>query len=216
MLDLGILAIQVIDVFVVKAGVIGWLIWLLSIVVVGLSVNFFLQIRRATILPDEIKAQIQEMFSAKQYREVIDMTEGQSDMLSYMIHSALTEAPHGYPAMERAMEEAAEEQTTKLLRKIEWLNLIGNIGPMMGLLGTVWGMIGAFFTIVEKGTPNPADLANDIGVALVTTMLGLCVAIPAMSVYAIMRNKIDALSSEAILVSQEMISTFRPTARKSG
>jgi biopolymer transport protein ExbB len=203
------------DILVIAGGPIGWLIWLISFAMIGISIHFFIQTRRVNILPEMIRMQIEEMFEAKQYREVIDVTAGQTDFLSYVMHSALTEAPHGYPAMERAMEEAAEERTTKLLRNIEWLNLIGNIGPMLGLLGTVWGMIQAFFKIVEKGgSPNPADFAGAIGVALVTTLLGLMVAIPALSVYAFLRNRIDALSSEAMLVSQELISTFRPTAKK--
>ena len=112
------------------------------------------------------------------------------------------------------MEEAAEERTTKMLRSIEWLNLLGNVGPMLGLMGTVWGMILAFFTMVRKGGDvNAADLAGDIGVALVTTLLGLGVAIPALTVFSIMRNKIDALTSETMMTSQELVSAFRPAGK---
>jgi biopolymer transport protein ExbB len=218
MTDIGMLAaeqVNFLNILVVKGGVIGWLLWGISVVVVALAIHYFLTIRRMSILPGMTLDQIREMFSAKQYREAIDLTAEQSDFLSYTVHAALSEAPHGYGAMERAMEEAAEERTTKMLRSIEWLNLIGNIGPMLGLLGTVWGMILAFFTIVElKGSPDPAALAGDIGVALVTTLLGLGVSIPALSVYAIMRNRIDALTSEAVLMAQELISTFRPARKK--
>ncbi len=208
------LAVNYLEILVVGGGVIGWIIWLISILVVALAINYFMAIRRTNILPEEAKLQIVELFEAKQYREAIDLTEMQPDFLSYIVHEALTEAPHGYPAMERAMEEAAEERTTKMLRSLEWMNLIGNIGPMLGLLGTVWGMIGAFFKIVEYGSPDPAKLAGDIGVALVTTLLGLAVSIPALSIFAIMRNRIDALTSEAILTAQELSSTFRPAAKR--
>jgi biopolymer transport protein ExbB len=216
MTDVSMLAAEVnfLHVLVVEGGAIGWLLWFISIIVVALAIHYFLTIRRMNILPPLTLDQIREMFDAKQYREAIDQTAEQSDFLSYTIHAALSEAPHGYGAMERAMEEAAEERTTKMLRSIEWLNLIGNIGPMLGLLGTVWGMIGAFFTIVQLGSPDPAALAGDIGVALVTTLLGLGVSIPALSVYAIMRNRIDALTSEAVLTAQELISTFRPARKK--
>jgi biopolymer transport protein ExbB len=203
------------EILVIGGGAIGWLIWLISFGMIGISIHFFIQIRKVNILPDLVRGQVEELFDNKQYREVIDITAEQTDFLSYVMHAALTEAPHGYPAMERAMEEAAEERTTKMLRNIEWLNLIGNIGPMLGLLGTVWGMIGAFFAIVEQGgTPKPADFAGDIGIALVTTLLGLMVSIPALSIYAFLRNRIDALTSEAVLASQELISTFRPSAKK--
>jgi len=132
-------------------------------------------------------------------------------MLSYIVHAALNEANHGYAAMERAVEEASEEKTSDMLRRIEWLNLIGNISPMLGLLGTVWGMIRAFMEIVKaRGMPPPENLAQSIGIALVTTLLGLSVAIPALSVFAVIRNRIDALSSQAIVAAEELIATFRP------
>lgn len=205
-----------IEVFVWPGGgVIGLILWALSIVTLAIIIEHLISIRRTNILPPVATEQIRSMFEDKQYREAIDMTAAQPDFLSYVIHAALTEAPHGYASMERAMEEASEERTTKLLRKIEWLNLIGNIGPMLGLLGTVWGMIQAFFKIVQEGgTPKPDKLAGSIGIALVTTLLGLAVSIPALAVYSLMRNRIDALSSEAMLVSQELISTFRPAAKK--
>ena len=129
-------------------GAIGYLLWCISVAMIALVIHFFITIRRMNILPTKLHEQVGGLFEDKKYRQAIDLTSQQGDFLSYMIHSALTEAPHGYAAMERAMEESAEQRTTQMLRSIEWLNLIGNIGPMLGLLGTVWGMIGAFFTIV--------------------------------------------------------------------
>jgi len=81
---------------------------------------------------------------------------------------------------------------------------------MLGLLGTVWGMINAFFNIVAAGggTPAPGQLAGSIGIALVTTLLGLAIAIPALAVYSIMRSRIDALTSEAMVASQQLLANF--------
>jgi biopolymer transport protein ExbB len=203
------------EVLFTGGGAIGFLLWGISVVVIALSINYLMRIRRINILPDDIRAQVEEMFANRQYREVIDMTSEREDFLSYALNAGLSEAPHGYASMERAMEEAAEEKTSNMLRSIEWLNLIGNISPMLGLLGTVWGMIGAFFSLEGMETVNPQQLAPDIGIALVTTLLGLGVAIPALSVYAFLRNRIDAQTSEAVMVTQELISTFRPSARKS-
>jgi len=192
-------------------GVIGMILWAMSILTLAIIVQYFIAIRRENVMPEMVLAQIQEMFEAKDYREAIEMTSTEPSYLSYVIHAALAEAAHGYPAMERAMEEASEERTTKLLRQIEWLNLIGNISPMLGLLGTVWGMINAFFELVAAGgSPEPEKLAGSIGIALVTTLLGLSIAIPALAVYSLMRNRIDALSSETMVASQELVSTFRP------
>jgi biopolymer transport protein ExbB len=202
------------DMLVLGGGTIGFVIWGLSVVTVAIIIQFVITIRRGTISPDLIRQQIQAMFENRQYREAIEATAGEPSMLSHVVHAAMTEAAHGYAAMERAMEEAAEERTTKLLRRIEWLNLIGNVSPMLGLLGTVWGMVLMFMEIGASPTmPPPNKLANSIGIALVTTLLGLGVAIPALSVFSIMRNRIDALSSEAMMISEELISTFRPAPK---
>jgi len=195
-------------------GYIGMILWALSIVTLAVIIQYFISIRRANIIPELVQQQVQGLFDNKQYREAIEVTATEPSMLSFVVHAGLAEAARGYTSMERAMEEAAEEKTTILLRKIEWLNLIGNISPMLGLLGTVWGMINAFMKIVEKGgMPSPADLAGSIGIALVTTLLGLAVAIPSLSVYAMMRNRIDALSNEAMVSAEELVAVFRPGAK---
>jgi len=201
--------------FIAGGGVIGWLLIAINFASWALIIEHFITIRRGNILPYPVQSQIDEMVEAGDFREVIEYTGAEPSMLSYMVHQSLTEAAHGYPAMERAMEEAGEERTSKLLRKIELLNIIGNVAPMLGLLGTVYGMIIAFSTIVREGDmPKPGVLAEGIGIALVTTFWGLVVAIPALAVYAFIRNRIDAVSGEAMLVAQDVISTFRPGRKK--
>ena len=106
------------------------------------------------------------------------------------------------------MEEAAEERTTRMFRNIEWLNLIGNVSPMLGLLGTVLGML-LMFMEFTGGTVDINKVSGKIGIALVTTLLGLSVAIPATSAYAILRERIETLTDEALAVSQELIVHFR-------
>ena len=203
--------IKYFHVLMVQCGTIGWILWAMSIVTLAIIVQYFITIRRDNILPPAVLDQIREMFDEKQYGEVIEMTADEPSFLSYVVHAGLSDASHGYPAMERAMEEAAEERTTKLLRQIEWLNLIGNISPMLGLFGTVWGMILAFQTLALKGgKADPTELSDSIGIALVTTLLGLAIAIPALAVYAVMRNRVDAVTSESMVAAQDLISTFRP------
>jgi biopolymer transport protein ExbB len=113
--------------------------------------------------------------------------------------------------MEKAMDEVSEEETIKLQQKISWLNLIGNIAPMMGLLGTVYGMIMAFNEITKLG-PNvtPADLSKGISAALVTTMLGLIVAIPTMAAFFYFRNKVVKVSLELAAIADDLVERFRP------
>jgi len=198
-------------VLMVQCGAIGWILWAMSVLTLAIIVQYFITIRRDNILPPVVLDQVRELFDEKQYGEAIEMSASEPSFLSYVVHAGLSDASHGYPAMERAMEEAAEERTTKLLRQIEWLNLIGNISPMLGLFGTVWGMILAFQELAASGgTADPADLADSIGIALVTTLLGLGVAIRSLAVYAMMRNRVDSLTSEAMVAAQDLISRFRP------
>ncbi len=203
------------EILFLQCGEIGYVLWALSLVTLSVIIEYFISIRRANIIPDGLRARVEELFEKKQYRDVIELTADDESYLGYTINAALSEAARGYGAMERALDEAAEERTSKLLRKVEWLNLIGNVSPMLGLMGTVWGMIGAFFTIVSQGgSPDAGALAGDIGVALVTTLLGLAVAIPSMAVYGVMRNRIANLSADAILVAEDLISAFRPGGAK--
>ena len=100
--------------------------------------------------------------------------------------------------MEKAVEEALAEQAARLMRRIEYLSLIGNIAPMVGLLGTVTGMIIAFQQVaVSGGAAGAGDLAEGIYQALVTTVAGLIVAIPSLGAFAICRNRVDELMAEA-------------------
>ncbi len=104
----------------------------------------------------------------------------------------------GYAEYRSAVEEAGEDQTGKLYRRTEVLNVIGAIAPMLGLTGTVLGMIEAFTTIASlEGMARPQELAGGIGQALITTLLGLLVAIPTMVAFSYFRNKIDSLVAEA-------------------
>ncbi len=104
----------------------------------------------------------------------------------------------GFAEYRSAVEEAGEDQTGQLYRRTEVLNVIGAIAPMLGLTGTVLGMIEAFTTIASlEGMARPQELAGGIGQALITTLLGLVVAIPTMVAFSFFRNKIDSLVAEA-------------------
>ena len=126
------------------------------------------------------------------------------------MNAALHEANHGFSAVIRSLEQTADELTTNRLRRIEYLNILGQVSPMIGLFGTVYGMILAFQAIVATGgDPDPVQLAGGIGTALTTTFWGLVVAIPALAGYALIRNKIDEMTTEATLAAEEIINQFR-------
>jgi biopolymer transport protein ExbB len=126
--------------------------------------------------------------------------------------NGLAELDGGWSAVEKALEDATAEQSARLFRKIEYLSVIGNIAPMVGLLGTVTGMIFAFQRVAStQGSAGAAELAEGIYQALVTTVGGLLVAIPCLGAFAIFRNRVDQLVAEAAYIA---LHTFLPLKRR--
>jgi biopolymer transport protein ExbB len=167
--------------------------------------------RRRDVLPDGETRELRELLAGGRYQEAIARARrGESD-LAQIVTRALDHAPDGNDAMMRASEQAADELLTARLRRIEPLNILGQVAPMIGLFGTVYGMIVAFQTVASSGgAADPVLLAGGIGTALVTTFWGLLSAIPALSAYAMVRNGAIAASDEALSAVDEMLSLFRP------
>ena len=189
----------------------------MSLVSLSLTIAFLIQYRRPMLVPDDTQDELSTLLNEKKYREAIEYANGDDSYLGKLASSALGEAANGYGAMERAIEERADAETTKMLRPVEYLNVLGNISPMIGLFGTVYGMILAFQVLVNSGSAaKPQDLAAGISTALVTTFWGLVVAIPALAAYAVIRNKIDAVTSDGLLVAEDLIAPFKPAGKRSG
>ncbi|MCC7406518.1 MAG: MotA/TolQ/ExbB proton channel family protein [Phycisphaeraceae bacterium] len=186
----------------------------LSVAAVALIVRFVLQLRRSRVLPTLTYRRIEQLLAEHRHEEALALARADESYLGRLVHATLSEAPAGFGAMERAMVETADVQTAKVLRPIEYLNVIGNLAPMLGLFGTIYGMIVAFQALVAAGgRPEPADLAAGISTALVTTFWGLLVAMPALAAYALLRNWIDTLSAEALVMAEKLISRFSPPAK---
>jgi biopolymer transport protein ExbB len=204
------------DQFFVSGGGIVWFIQFpLSIVMVSLAIHYALIIRRGTIVPGEIRQQVQGLIEQRQYREALEFTGAEQSMFSYVIHYALLAASGGYQAMRRALDEAVDERTTKMLRRVEYMNMIGAVSPMIGLFGTTYGIILALNTLyLARGTPEPTQLAGAIATALVCTFWGLMTAIPALMLFAIFRNRVDGLAADCALAAEELIGMIQPTASR--
>jgi len=188
-------------------------IYACSIASIALIIEHAITIRRVVLLPELSVAQIKTMFDERRFREALEFCQADPSFVSGVVHAGLIEAANGYEAMERAMGDAAEERAARLYRKIEWLNLLGNIAPMLGLFGTVYGMMVCFSQIASKGgKANPEDLAGGIMIALVSTFCGLLVAMPALSAYSIFKTRIEQMSMEAALVAEELLANFKPPA----
>jgi biopolymer transport protein ExbB len=195
-------------------SVIIWFLLLLSVLSIGLIGNLALANQRKAILPQPTVDEVKRLLTAGEYRRVLELTERDPSFFGQVLRSALSEASHGYAAVIRSLEQTSDELATQRLRRIEYLNVLGQVSPMIGLFGTVYGMILAFQSIVVAGgNADPVLLAGGISTALTTTFWGLVVAIPALAGYGIIRNKIDELTTEATLTAQELVNQFRPKPR---
>ncbi len=191
------------------------LLLLMSAVVMGFSLMLVFKFRKNQVIPEETRDEIEALLAEKKYREAIEFAEEEESYLGKVASAALSEAANGYAAMERAVEEAGDNEAVKMLRPIEYLNVLGNISPMIGLFGTVFGMIVAFQKLVEGGGgADPTELAGGISTALVTTFWGLVVAIPALAAYSLIRNKVDAHCAEGLIIVEELITPFKPSGKK--
>lgn len=197
----------------VKAGgVIGMLIVLMSLVSVALVIEHFFSIRRSRIVPAGLEAELGEHLKAKDYDAARALCESHGSFLANVMGAGLAQigAMFGFFDMQNAMQEVAEREVSKLYRKLEYLSFIAATAPMCGLLGTVTGMITAFNQIAQtEGTVKPSQLAGGISEALVTTCLGLIVAIPTMFFVAFFRSRIDSFVAEAETVVERLMGPFR-------
>ena len=190
-------------------GTIGLVILALSMAMVALIVEHMLTIRRKALMPTGLADSVGSLLSAGRFTEADQLCHERPSFLGAVLAEGLAEAPLGYQAVEKSMEDASAEQAARLFRKIEYLSVIGTIAPMLGLLGTVWGMIVAFQEFATKINPPVSELAPGIYQALVTTLMGLGVAVPALSAFAIFRNRIDELVAESSLMAEHAWAEFK-------
>jgi biopolymer transport protein ExbB len=187
-----------------------WTIAVLSVAGLTLIIRGAIQSRAAVLMPETTTNQLREMLAARKFREVIDFTETDPSFVSKALNPALKRAP-SFQSMKEAMETAIGEQTAEAFRSIEYLNIIGNLGPLLGLLGTVLGMIKAFSTMQAKGgATTPADLAGGVSIALCHTFLGLFLAIPCLAAFGWLRTVVDRNTIRGALIAEELLLMIKP------
>ncbi len=202
--------------FVVAGGPIVWFVLLpMSVFMVCLAVEYGLTIRRNKLLPCGIAAETVEVVQRYGPGQVETRIADRGDFLSVAVVKAVTQSSGDWFRMRNLLFESLQEQASRLMRRIEWLNLIGNVSPMVGLFGTVFGMIKLFNAIVTAGgQPQPAHLAGGISVALVTTFWGLFIAIPALAIHGVFRNRIETLANDAVIEVENIVPAIRKSIKK--
>ena len=182
----------------------------LSVVGLTLIIQAFIKNRASVFMPQETTDQIRDMVSQRKFKELIEFTDNDDSFISKALNPALKRAP-SFSSMKEAMETAIGEQTAEAFRRIEYLNIIGNLGPLLGLLGTVLGMINAFAAMkAAKGAADPSTLAGGISQALTHTFMGLFLAIPCLAAFGILRTIVDRLTVRGALTAEELLLMIKP------
>ncbi len=189
-----------------SGGIVGYIIIGLSIGAMALIIMHLVQIRRSGLLPPDQLERMDQMLSQGQLNAALEYCfDPEADSyFTRILGAGLTryqKSAFGAFEIKNAIEEAGEDQTARLYRSTDALGVIGSIAPLLGLLGTVLGMVGAFESLSRTASPNHEQLAANISLALVTTLMGLILAIPCIALHRYFGNRIDAFASEA---SQEI------------
>lgn len=192
-----------------NAGLIGLVIGILSIMALALVIEHFMSIKRDKLAPPHLIDEIEALFEEQKFQEAVEVCEAEPNFLTNTVGAGLAKLGHSYETIQVAYEEMHDEEEIKLHQKIGWLSLIAAVAPMLGLLGTVAGMIDTFGEIASKPSVKPGDLAGGIKGALVTTMLGLTVAIPVTASYVFFKNRVVLASLEIGAIVEELFDRFR-------
>lgn len=193
-----------------SGGPVGYLIIALSVGALALVVMHLLQIRRSALLPPDHLEQVEEMLARDDANAALEycLDPDNDSYFTRIMAAGLTrfqKSAFGAFEIKNAIEEAGEDQTARLYRSTDALGLIGSIAPLLGLLGTVLGMVGAFESISRSAGSNYEALASNISLALVTTLMGLILAIPCIALFTYFRNRIDAFASEASIEIERLV-----------
>lgn len=181
----------------------------LSITLVALIIMNIVYARRENVVPLTLVESFEEHLNEKRYQDAYELAKADDSFLGRVLSAGLERLKSGYTQAVEAMQEVGEEENMRLEHRLSYISLIGSISPMVGLLGTVDGMVGAFSQIAQKTqAPSPPELAGDISTALITTLVGLWLAIPAIAVYSILRNRMARLVLEVGVVSEQLMSRF--------
>jgi len=204
--------------YIMQGGAIGMIILLISLGAVGMIGAQMMRIRRVRLAPEELIEELRPVLAARNVQAAIDLCNDQetSSFMSRVLGLSLTRAarsPFGMLELRSTVEEIGQVETDRLYRLTDGIGLIASIAPMLGLLGTVVGMVGAFDAItMAEGPARPDELAGSISQALITTVLGLIVAIPCTSAYTYLRNRIDHLTTEIGEVIDELIAPIESSS----
>ena len=182
---------------------------LLSIVFVTLAIMNWLAISRNAVAPPAMIEQFQTKLENKEYQEAYELAKESDSLFGRIFAAGLVKMSGDFASAKQAMDDTAEEEVMRLEHRLSYLGTIASVAPMLGLLGTVWGMIKAFKVIAVGGPPQAGPLAEGIALALVTTQIGLMIAIPALILFEVFKNRLARFILELDVQTENSLKQFK-------
>ena len=197
-----------------RAGAIEVAIGGMSFYLIALVVWMTFQYRKAVAVPQVLVREVNDLLGQKQYTEAYQRLAVDRSFLARVLGAGVRKLPSGLAHAQRAMELANDDMTMEMEHRTTYLATVGTLGPMIGLVGTVYGMILSFRVIATAGaSPQASQLAAGISTALFATLEGIALSIPAIYFYALFRNRIARLSLEVALAAESLLEQFAPGVR---
>lgn len=198
----------------------GWTMIFIGAAVVAfiaLTVFNFINLTKPKFCPEDLKAALMDHMVNCRVRSAIELAASHPSFLGRMMAYALPNIDATRPEdlgrdqIEDAIADFTNNESRKLMTPINYLSLCAQVSPMLGLLGTILGMVGAFGTLAVTGSADPSLLAGDISVALLTTLWGLINAIPCLIAYFFFKGRLNSLIADCHHAAEEMINASLQT-----
>ncbi|MDX2035036.1 MAG: MotA/TolQ/ExbB proton channel family protein [Isosphaeraceae bacterium] len=196
------------------SGMIGVVILVMSFYLTALVVWMSFEYRRKVVAPPGLVSEIKSLLDQRKFTEAFQRISTDRSFLAKVLSAGVRKLPSGMPTAQRAMEMANDESTMAMDHRTTYLATVGTLGPMIGLVGTVYGMIESFRVIAVAGaSPQASQLAGGISTALFATLEGIAISIPAIYFHAMFRNRIARLSLDVAIQSESLLELFAPGVR---
>jgi biopolymer transport protein ExbB len=197
------------------SGIIGAVILLLSIYFVSTVGRLFWEMRIEVASPPLLVQQCENLLQQRDFKGVFGLVRDDDSFFARLVTTGIAELPNGLAEAREAMERVGEAITGEMERKISMLAVLGTLGPMIGLLGTLKGMIASFSAIAMSGGGqlDAAKVATGISEALLLTFEGVSLAVPAIYFYAVFRNRVVHISTSVMLTTDQFLRHFSHAGR---
>ena len=202
------------------SGIVGMILWFTlfgdGALAIYFSIDSAVLIKPNKLMPSKLIDGVQAAMAEGDVVKAMEVCQQNPSAMSNIVMAAFQHIEEGFEAIQEAVTAASDLEQERIQQRLNWISVCGNLGPSLGLLGTVQGMILTFQALASGGAGDAAALASSIGQALWTTAGGLIVSIPSITVFYSLRNKANRLILKMTAMTMEILNGLRNVAVEPG